>query len=81
MTYAPVFTHIHALNKLKMRVLKRNASDEVNPIILIQFGSQYLTRLLLLHAVKRCKSLVRLHSFGSLVLWISLRLPPDLLHR
>ena len=33
---------------------------------------------LLLHAVK---SLVRLRSFGSLVLWISLRSPPDLLHR
>ena len=24
---------------------------------------------------------VRLRSFGSLILWISLRLPPDLLHR
>ena len=29
----------------------------------------------------RCKSLVWLCSFGSLVLWISLRLPPDLLHK
>ena len=28
-----------------MRVLERNASDGVNPIILIQFGSLYLTRL------------------------------------
>ena len=33
-------------NKLKMRVLERNASDGVNPIILIQFGSLYLTRLI-----------------------------------
>ena len=30
---------------LKMRVLERNASDGVNPVILIQFGSLYLTRL------------------------------------
>ena len=29
-----------------MRVLERNASDGVNPIILIQFGSLYLTRLI-----------------------------------
>ena len=35
-----------------MRVLEHNASDGVKPIILIQFGSLYLTRLVL----------VRLHS-------------------
>ena len=39
------FAYIHAWNKLKMRVLERNASDGVNPIILIRFGSLYLTRL------------------------------------
>ena len=40
-------------------------------------------RAFTLHAVKRCKSLhvVRLRSFGILVLWILLRSPPDLLHR
>ena len=30
-----------------MRVLERNASDGVNPIILIQFESLYLTRLII----------------------------------
>ena len=46
--YAPVFTYIHASRNLptKMRVLERNASDGVNPIILIQLGSLYLTRLI-----------------------------------
>ena len=29
----------------------------------------------------RCSAQVRLRSFGSLILWISLRSPPDLLHR
>ena len=40
--YAPVLL---TSTKLKMRVLERNASDGVNPIILIQLGSLYLTRL------------------------------------
>ena len=43
--YAPVFAYIHTSNKLKMRVLESNTSDGVNPIILIQFESLYLTRL------------------------------------
>ena len=39
MTYTSVFAYIHASNKQKVWVYKHNASDEVNPIILIQFGS------------------------------------------
>ena len=42
-----LLTSTHRGTYLKMRVLERNASDGVNPIILIQFGSLYLTRLIL----------------------------------
>ena len=40
-----VETDTIVVSRPKVRVLERNASDGVDPTILIQFGSLYLTRL------------------------------------